>query len=92
MKHLDNTSPYGADIQALSDLSDILEGAGIGMARPFAYGHGLSYWKHTDNSCEIFAELFSANVANPKSLASIKEYLPKTYQVFEDILEGILDE
>lgn len=74
---------------ARGDLSDILEGAGIGIAYPVGAGHGLNYWKSRDNSKEIFAELISAETNNPDSLDCIKKYFPKTYQVYKDIIEVI---
>ena len=74
---------------ARSDVSDMLEGAGIGVAYPLGVGHGKSYWKNRDNGKEIFAEIMSAEVASPDSLACIKKYFPETYKVFKTILEVI---
>lgn len=74
---------------ARSDVSDMLEGAGIGVAYPLGVGHGKSYWKNRDNGKEIFAEIMSAEVASPDSLACIKKYFPETYKVFRTILEVI---
>lgn len=74
---------------ARSDVSDMLEGAGIGIDYPLGVGHGTSYWKNRDNGKEIFAEIMSAEVASPDSLACIKKYFPETYKVFRDILEVI---
>lgn len=72
-----------------SDVSDMLEGAGIGVAYPCGAGHGTKYWKGRDNGKEIFAEMLSAEIASPESLACIKEYFPETYKVFRQILEVI---
>lgn len=74
---------------ARSDVSDMLEGAGIGVKYPLGVGHGLGYWKNRDNGKEIFAEILSAEAANPESLACIKKYFPETYKVFRKILEVI---
>lgn len=52
---------------ARSDVSDMLEGAGIGVGYPLDIGHGTSYWKNRDNGKEIFAEIMSAEVAGPDS-------------------------
>ena len=71
---------------ARSDVSDMLEGAGIGVAYPLGVGHGKNYWKNRDNGKEIFAEIMSAEAANPDSLACIKKYFPETYKVFRTIL------
>ena len=69
---------------ARADVSDILEGAGIGIKYPLGVGHGLGYWKGRDNGLEIFAE-----IANPESLKCIKKYFPETYKVFRDILKVV---
>lgn len=71
---------------ARSDVSDMLEGAGIGVGYPLGVGHGKNYWKNRDNGKEIFAEIMSAEVASHDSLACIKKYFPETYKVFRDIL------
>ncbi len=71
-----------------SDISDMFEGAGIGIAYPLGSGHGLSYWRGRDSGKEIFAEMISAEAAHPGSLRAIKEYFPKTYQVYQDMLKG----
>lgn len=80
------TSNY--TLLARSDVSDMLEGAGIGVKYPLGVGHGLNYWKNRDNGKEIFAEIISAEIANPESLDCIKKYFPETYKVFRDILKA----
>ena len=70
-----------------SDISDMMEGAGIGIAYPLSSGHGLSYWNSRDNGKEIFAEITSAEVAHPGSLKAIKDYFPETYQVFQQMVK-----
>lgn len=79
----------GYSLLARSDVSDMLEGAGIGVKYPLGVGHGLGYWKNRDNGKEIFAEILSAEAASPESLACIKKYFPETYKVFRKILEVI---
>ena len=74
---------------ARADVSDMLEGAGIGVAYPLGVGHGTQYWKGRDNGKEIFAEMMAAEIAGPESLACIKEYFPETYKVFRQMLEVI---
>ena len=71
---------------ARGDVSDMLEGAGIGVNYPCGVGHGSEYWKGRDNGKEIFAEITSAEIANPESLACIKEYFPETYKVYRQML------
>ena len=79
----------GYSLLARSDVSDMLEGAGIGVKYPLGVGHGLGYWKNRDNGKEIFAEILSAEAASPESLTCIKKYFPETYKVFRKILEVI---
>lgn len=74
---------------ARADVSDMLEGAGIGVAYPLGVGHGTGYWKGRDNGKEIFAEMIAAEVAGSESLACMKEYFPETYKVFRQMLEVI---
>ena len=79
-----------------ADISDILEGAMRGKIR-CGIGHGgASYWtQRTFNGVEwglgteAFAEMMSATISNPESLATIKKYLPKSYAVFEEMLDVI---
>lgn len=76
-------------LAARADVSDMLEGAGIGVAYPLGVGHGTAYWKNRDNGKEIFAEMLAAEIAGPESLACMKEYFPETYKVFRQMLEVI---
>ena len=69
-----------------SDISDMMEGAGIGVAYPLGAGHGLNYWSTRGNSKEIFAEITSAEAAHPGSLKAIKDYFPETYKVYREML------
>ena len=71
-----------------SDISDMFEGAGLGIAHPLGAGHGLDYWSSRGNSKEIFAEIISAEAAHPGSLKAIKEYFPRTYQVYQDMMKA----
>lgn len=81
-----------------SDISDILEGATHGKIK-CGIGHGGSYWtKRTQNgiewglATEAFAEMTSATMASQKSLETIKKYLPKSYAVYEEMLELIVSQ
>lgn len=81
------------------DLSDILEGATRGKIR-CGIGHGAgSYWTNrTYNgvewglATEAFAEMTSATMTSPESLATIKKYLPKSYAMYEDMLKVIANQ
>lgn len=56
---------------------------------PFDYGHGTGYWGVRGNGKEAFAEMYSALVSNSESLEQIKKYFPKSYKIFEEMLEVI---
>lgn len=81
---------------AIADLSDILEGATAGKIQ-CGYGHGVQYWRDRTYdgvpnglATEAFAEMMSATFTNPESLAVIKKYLPKSYSVFQEMLDSLL--
>lgn len=74
---------------AVSDLSDMMEGAGLGIDAPFYAGHGgKNYWTARSDrvGAEIFAEMTSATIANPDSLKVIKTYFPNTYKRYTEII------
>ena len=81
---------------AYGDLSDILEGA-TGAKIQCGIGHGASYWKQrtfggvSDGlATEAFAEMIDSSFANAESLETIKKYLPKSYAVFQEMIEDLL--
>lgn len=78
-----------ADAQK-ADLSDIFEGA-TGAKVKGGWGHGKSYWDKGNGALarEAFAEFYSAHITSPESLAVLKQYLPKSAAIFEDIIEAI---
>lgn len=92
------------EITALSplqygDISDILEGATRGKI-VCGIGHGAgSYWttrtwKGVDYGLgtEAFAEMTSATMTNPESLATIKKYLPKSYALYQEMIEFLANQ
>lgn len=87
-RELTNEAMHKYSMRDRSDISDMLEGAGIGVAYPLGAGHGLDYWDGRGNSKEIFAEIISAEAAHPGSLQAIKDYFPKTYQVYQDMVKA----
>lgn len=77
----------------LADLSDMIEGATYGKCQ-LGVGHTKKYWRdgkrdgiNTNLATEAFAEMFGASITQPESLKTIKQYLPKSYKVFEEMLE-----
>lgn len=84
------------DPKAKADLSDILEGATVGKIS-VGFGHGASYWKQrkmggVDDglATEAFAEMVDSSFSCPESLESIKKYLPKSYGVFQEMIQALL--
>ena len=82
---------------AIADLSDMLEGA-TGAKVQCGYGHGAKYWKDrtVGGICdglatEAFAEMTDSTFTNPESLELIKKYLPKSYKVYEEMLEVLVN-
>lgn len=93
-REIKNLSPlqYG-------DISDMLEGATRGKV-VCGVGHGAgSYWTNRSWNgvdwglgTEAFAEMTSALMSSPESLAVIKKYLPKSYALYEEMLEAIANQ
>ena len=80
-----------------ANLSDILEGATNGKVQ-CGYGHGTKYWKDrtiggiSDGlATEAFAEMTDSTMSNKESLELIKKYLPKSYKIYEKMLEVMLN-
>ena len=71
-----------------SDISDMFEPV-METSYPFGFGHGRKYWQLRDSGKEGFAEMFSASVSNPESLKQIKKFFPKSYKIFQEMLEVI---
>ena len=79
------------------DISDIIDGVTKGKTKS---GHGPTYWRKTRKSygenagiaMEAFAEMTSATVTNAASLAEIKKRLPKSYAIYEEMIEHITKE
>lgn len=80
------------------DISDIFEGASKGEIQA-GWGHGKDYWtydiewhgtEHARLSMEAFAEMTSASIANPESLAIIEKYFPESLKVYNEMVEAIL--
>ena len=85
----------GVDYYA--DLSDIIEGVTYGKVS-CGYGHGTKYWKdrtilgvNYGLAKEAFAEMVDSTFSNPKQLEAIKKYLPKSYKMFEDMINEAVE-
>ena len=84
------------DMLTWADLSDILEGATVGKIQ-CGVGHSVKYWKDRTYdgipdglATEAFAEMVSCTFTNPEGLATIQKYLPKSYAVFEEMLQSLM--
>lgn len=87
-KAIENSFSSYSGIQK-GDISDILEGATNGRIS-IGYGHGASYWKNAGSlGTEAFAEMTSATMANSESVAVIKQFLPKSYSVYEKMIADL---
>ena len=80
--------------QQKANLSDIMEGA-TGAKINVGYGHGKTYWskglgKDDHLATEAFAEMTAATMTNIESLETIKRYLPKSYEIYEEMLEWMV--
>lgn len=75
-------------VVSCTDISDMWDGITKSKARAH-YGHGASYWTKISVGTEAFAEMFSASVMNPESVAQIKHYFPDSYKIFEEIIQSL---
>ena len=88
-KMIDNYS-----YNARGNLSDMLERYAVnngGSEFPLGVGHGERYANRKGSLAkEAFAEMFSAEIANPESLDLIKQELPEAYAAYKDMLKGAI--
>lgn len=73
---------------AFGDISDMVEATHY---RAFCGGHGRSYWRDDgrNRGTEAFAEIMSAKATNPESYAMMKKYIPKTLEIYEEIIKEV---
>ena len=81
---------------AVADLCDMVEGATGAKVRCVA-GHGKKYWSDrtiggiSDGlATEAFAEMTDSTMTNKESLELIKKYLPKSYDLYKEMVKEIL--
>ena len=86
----------GYDTIDVADLCDIVEGATNAKISCVA-GHGAKYWKDrtiggiSDGlATEAFAEMTDSTFANKGSLELIKKHLPKSYELYKEMVKEIL--
>lgn len=71
--------------KAVADISDMFSGL-TGNNLSLGCGHSADYWRTTSMETEMFAEIFSASLSGPDSLAMIMREFPKAYEVFKDLI------
>lgn len=86
----------GYDKIDVADLCDIVEGA-TGAKISCVAGHGKKYWSDrtiggiADGlATEAFAEMTDSTMTNKKSLELIKKHLPKSYELYKEMVKEIL--
>ena len=81
-----------------ASLSDMFEHAMVDPQdhHPFGFGHGAKYWGSFSGESvtdvvgiEAFAEMYASTMTSPESLELIKQFLPESYKIFEEILEAM---
>ena len=73
------------------EISDIWHGA-TNKKVDGGFGHyeTKNYWGNDENlPAEAFAHMVCATIQNPESLALIKQYFPKSYEKFQEIVKNI---
>lgn len=69
------------------DLSDMTQAS---LGKRFSMGHSDSYFKGKEadinRGTEAFAEIMSAKATNKESLDVLKKYIPKTLEIFDEII------
>ena len=80
----------------VADLCDMVEGATNAKISCVA-GHGKKYWSDrtiggiSDGlATEAFAEMTDSTMTNSKSLELIKKHLPKSYELYKEMVKEIL--
>lgn len=80
------------NIYQRSDISDIFDGylsVKCDLEWGMGPGHGTSYFRtRANHPIEAFAEMYSATAVNGESLPVIKEFFPKSYDVFMKMIGG----
>lgn len=84
---------YRSTPELIGGLSDIIHGATSGTCCDYALpAHRKSYWKGKwgaqSLATETFVHFFECSMANPQALETLKRYLPKTYDVFVNMMKG----
>ena len=72
------------------DLSDMCQAS---LGKRFGMGHGDNYFKGSEadvnRGTEAFAEIMSAKATNKEALDIMQKYIPKTLEIFDEIIGKI---
>lgn len=72
------------------DLSDMTQAS---LGKRFGMGHGDNYFKGSEadvnRGTEAFAEIMSAKATNKEALDIMQKYIPKTLEIFDEIIGKI---
>lgn len=70
-----------------SFVSDIFSGATYNNVSGRS-GHSSTYWRANPVrlSAEAFTQMFSANIVNPNGAKLIKQYFPKSYEIYKEMI------
>ena len=80
------------DHAARSEVSDIFSGVTKNKVKG-GYYHENKYWREAETlPTEAFAHMFCATIQSPESLALIKKYFPKSYEMFEEMIDSWVQE
>lgn len=71
-------------------VSDLFSGATVNKCRD-NWEHSASYWRRDPELIcqEFFAQVYSDSIVNPQGIETIKRYAPKSYAIFQRMLEDM---
>lgn len=96
----DTERAFSEEVRSLPEkergtISDLAGGV-LNKPRLFGYGHfDRGYWKKAPNgqipnlAIEAFGNFYQETVTNPEAIKIIKQYLPKSYNVFNEMLKEL---
>lgn len=73
------------------DISDMCQ-ASLGKKLGMGHDRNYFYQDRTNRGDEAFAEIMSAKATNPKSLGILQKYIPKSLEIFDEIMRKIKGE
>lgn len=82
------SAELGSHFDIASCVSDVFGGL-TGNKVSGLWGHSADYWANRDRDfvgMEAFAEITEQRICNPEALAYTKKMMPKTYEVYQNII------